>query len=206
MPHRLRDYGYGVSTGPLVWNRHKPQLRAKKGRGGYPVVWAESVSADGRFAWRAEKRNHAPWFGANLPRDNWLLVDRPCVLLQRTTAKEQVRRLIAAELPGSFIREHGSVVIENHLNMIRAIVPDPCVPLAAIAALLNSAVADAAFRCINGSVAVSAFELQGMPVPPPSVMQQVAQLLSEGATRSDVEALISGAYTDEAVADAAAAA
>ncbi|MFY9973288.1 MAG: BsuBI/PstI family type II restriction endonuclease [Chromatiaceae bacterium] len=26
-PARLRDWGYSVSTGPLVWNRHKPQLR-----------------------------------------------------------------------------------------------------------------------------------------------------------------------------------
>lgn len=28
MPHRLADWGYTVSTGPLVWNRHKPQLDA----------------------------------------------------------------------------------------------------------------------------------------------------------------------------------
>ena len=40
-----------------------------------------------------------PWFAARLPRDEWLLLDRSCVLLQRTTAKEQARRLIAAELP-----------------------------------------------------------------------------------------------------------
>jgi adenine-specific DNA-methyltransferase len=40
-------------------------------------------------------------------------------------------------------------------------VPDPDVPSAAIAALLNSAAADAAFRCINGSAAVSAFGLEG---------------------------------------------
>lgn len=26
MNHRLRDYGFAVSTGPLVWNRHKTQL------------------------------------------------------------------------------------------------------------------------------------------------------------------------------------
>ena len=27
MPHRLADWGYRVSTGPLVWNRFKPQLQ-----------------------------------------------------------------------------------------------------------------------------------------------------------------------------------
>lgn len=27
LPYRLADYGYTVSTGPLVWNRHKTSLR-----------------------------------------------------------------------------------------------------------------------------------------------------------------------------------
>lgn len=194
MPHRLADYGYGISTGPLVWNRFKPQLHATKDRCAYPVVWAESVTADGRFLWRTERRNHAPWFSAELPRDAWLLVDRPCVLLQRTTAKEQARRLIAAEMPASFVRKHGAAVVENHLNMVRPIVADPAIPSVAIAALLNSAAADAAFRCINGSVAVSAFELEAMPVPPPAVMHRVAELAATGAPRTVIEHLISEAY------------
>src|SRR5207249_6835716 len=29
MKHRLSDYGYEVSTGPLVWNRHKKQLSSR---------------------------------------------------------------------------------------------------------------------------------------------------------------------------------
>src|SRR6185437_14133682 len=29
MPHRLSDYGYTVSTGPLVWNRFKNQIVEK---------------------------------------------------------------------------------------------------------------------------------------------------------------------------------
>ncbi len=194
MPHRLADYGYGVSTGPLVWNRFKPQFRAGPGGACFPVVWAESVTPDGRFLWRAERRNHAPWFRADLPRDAWLLVDRPCVLLQRTTAKEQARRLIAAELPEAFIAAHGAVIVENHLNMVRAIVARPPVPPAAIAALLNSGAADRAFRCINGSVAVSAFELEAMPVPPPAVMGKVARLLTRHAPAASIEAVIAAAY------------
>ena len=194
MPHRLVDYGYGVSTGPLVWNRFKPQLHASKGKRTYPVVWAESVTSDGRFIWRTERRNHAPWFSADLPRDAWLLVDQPCVLLQRTTAKEQARRLIAAEMPTSFVRKHGAAIVENHLNMVRPIIDSPAISSGAIAALLNSAAADATFRCINGSVAVSAFELEAMPVPPPAVMLQVTDLLAGGASAMEVGQLIAGAY------------
>ena len=203
MRHRLRDYGYGVSTGPLVWNRFKDQFRARAGADVFPVIWAESVTSDGRFVWRSEKRNHSPWFAARRPKDDWLIVTQPCVLLQRTTAKEQPRRLIAAELPESVIRRHRGVVIENHLNMVRAVEPRPRVPAAVIAALLNSAAVDAAFRCINGSVAVSAFELEELPLPAPAVMARLARLVSGGAPRAKIEAAIAAAYRENDGAAAA---
>jgi adenine-specific DNA-methyltransferase len=194
MPHRLSDYGYGVSTGPLVWNRFKGQFRSQAGDTRFPVIWAESVTSDGRFVWRSEKRNHAPWFAAKRPKDDWLIVTQPCVLLQRTTAKEQARRLIAAELPANFIRKHEGVTVENHLNMVRAITPKARVAAAVIAALLNSATVDAAFRCINGSVAVSAFELEELPLPSPAVIRRLAKLVAAQARADAIEAVIATAY------------
>ena len=203
MPHRLSDYGYGVSTGPLVWNRFKDQFRHDRKPGFYPVIWAESVTRAGRFEWRSEKRNHAPWFEARLPKDNWLVVTQPCVLLQRTTAKEQARRLIAAEMSEAFLGRHKGVIVENHLNMVRAVVPAPRVLAAVIAALLNSVIVDAAFRCINGSVAVSAFELEELPLPAPAVMAKLAALVVSGATAKKIEALLATAYVRDDVAAAA---
>lgn len=203
MPHRLSDYGYGVSTGPLVWNRFKDQFHRERKASFYPVVWAESIASAGRFIWRSEKRNHAPWFAARLPKDDWLIVTQPCVLVQRTTAREQPRRLIAAEMPESFIRKHRGVIVENHLNMVRALVPEPAVPASVIAALFGSAVVDAAFRCINGSVAVSAFELEELPLPPPAVMEKLAALIAANAPTKTIEAGIAAAYAGN---DAAAAA
>ncbi len=194
MPHRLSDYGYGVSTGPLVWNRFKNQFREAQANGRYPVIWAESVTSDGRFEWRSEKRNHAPWFEARLPKDNWLIVTEACVLLQRTTAKEQTRRLIAAEMPAAFVRRHKGVIVENHLNMVRAVETKPRMPAAVVAALLNSATVDAAFRCINGSVAVSAFELEELPLPPPAMMAKLTALVASGSPMKKLEALIAAAY------------
>jgi adenine-specific DNA-methyltransferase len=119
-----------------------------------------------------------------------------------TTAKEQDRRLIAAELPESFVVTHGGVIIENHLNMIRA-PAKPAVAPAVIAAVLNSNAADAAFRCISGSVAVSAFELEAMPLPSPATMRKIARLLKQRALVTEVETAIATAY---GIADAAAAA
>jgi adenine-specific DNA-methyltransferase len=194
MPHRLADYGYGVSTGPLVWNRHKGQFRSDPEVGAIPVVWAEAVTSDGRFLWRSEKRNHAPWFAAKRPRDDWLVVTQPCVLVQRTTAKEQARRLIAAELPVDFIGEHQGITVENHLNMVRAVRPNPSVPPSTIAALLNSAAVDAAFRCLNGSVAVSAFELEELPLPAPAVVAKLSGLVAAGAPPAKIAGVIAAAY------------
>jgi adenine-specific DNA-methyltransferase len=164
MPARLVDWGYTVSTGPLVWNRHKSQLRDKPEPGTMPIVWAECVTTDGRFIFRSEKRNHKPFFWLK-PGDDWLVVRTPCVLLQRTTAKEQKRRLIAAEMPMSFLALHDGVTVENHLNMLLPIVEKPSISPKVLAAFLNTTIADRAFRCLSGSVAVSAYELESLPLP-----------------------------------------
>jgi adenine-specific DNA-methyltransferase len=196
MPTRLGDWGYEIATGPLVWNRYKSQLRDKPGERTFPLIWAEAITANGAFIYRAEKRNHAPYF--QLERgDGWLLVEEGCVLLQRTTAKEQPRRLIAAEMPNSFVSRHGGVVVENHLNMVRPKGPTK-VSARAVAAILNSRVADQVFRCISGSVAVSAFELESLPLPSASAMQAIETLLSRGAAQGEVEGAISALYGQSA--------
>lgn len=187
LPHRLTDWGYGVSTGPLVWNRHKDQLRDTAGEGRYPLIWAEAVGSDGTFTFRAEKRNHQPYFAPRPPGDAWLISTEPCVLLQRTTAKEQNRRLIAAALPKKFIQEYGGVVIENHLNMIRPLMKKPIVSPSVLATFLNSAAADQAFRCVSGSVAVSAYELEALPLPSPQRLRKLSEMVRRRASKHFIE-------------------
>lgn len=198
MPARLADWGYSVSTGPLVWNRYKEQMRLRPIRGVHPLIWAEAVSADGRFTFRAEKRNHAPYFKIE-HGDAWLLVKDACVLVQRTTAKEQARRLIAAELSAEFIAQHGGVVVENHLNMVRP-TARPTVSTATVAAVLNSEIIDQLFRCINGSVAVSAFEMEALPLPSPGEMWEVEMLVARGACRAEIETALARLYGREPAA------
>lgn len=63
MKFRLSSYGYTVSTGPLVWNWHKPQFRMRPEPGCLPVVWAEAVTSDGRCrgADRARRPSARRW-------------------------------------------------------------------------------------------------------------------------------------------------
>jgi adenine-specific DNA-methyltransferase len=186
MSTRLRDWGYSVSTGPLVWNRFKAQLCRESGKSTLPLIWAECVQPDGRFEFRARKQHHTPYFQLK-PGDEWLVVKQPCVLVQRTTAKEQPRRLIAAELPADLIEKHSGVVVENHLNMVRAR-QSPMVCAAVVAALVNSEVVDQLFRCMNGSVAVSAFELEALPLPNLDDLSTLTELVGRKAPRDVIEA------------------
>jgi adenine-specific DNA-methyltransferase len=198
MPSRLADWGYGVSTGPLVWNRFKPQLAERPGRGRRPLIWAEAITSEGEFIFRADKKNHAPYF--ELKRgDEWLAVDTPCILVQRTTSKEQARRLIAACLPASFLKAHGgSVVVENHLNMVKPVVENPAVAPEVVAAFLNSAAADRVFRCVSGSVAVSAYEMEALPLPAPADMAELVLMVESGADRDRIEAECRRLYLESA--------
>lgn len=194
MEGRLRDWGYAVATGPLVWNRFKDQFRAEERKGRLPVIWAEAVTSEGEFVFRAERRGHQPYFEMKTG-DEWLQVNEPCVLLQRTTAKEQDRRLIAAELPQSFLDEHGGATVENHLNMIRPIAK-PKVSAATVAMVLNSPIVDAAFRCISGSVAVSAFELEALPLPSADQMKSIDKLVTKGTAREDIHRALEKLYAE----------
>ena len=186
-PERLKDWGYKVSTGPLVWNRHKDQLRNRKSKGSIPIIWSESVTQDGEFKFRSEKKNHQPYFKVNKDRDRWLKIVRECVLLQRTTAKEQKRRLIAAALPYDFISNHGCVTVENHLNMIYPVVNKPAVSIDVLAAFLNSETTDRVFRCLSGSVAVSAYEIESLPLPGKDKLTKLKKLVSQNSSKEEIE-------------------
>ncbi len=194
LPTRLSDWGYRVATGPLVWNRFKDRLRDEKIPNAVPLLWAESVSPDGLFEFRAARRNHSPYFVADAGEEH-LLIRTSCVLLQRTTAKEQSRRLIAAQLPQRFIDDAGgAVTVENHLNMLLPTVATPAVTPTALAAFLNSAAADNAFRCISGTVAVSAYELESLPLPPVKELAFLEKAIARGASASTIKAACNPLY------------
>ncbi len=191
MPTRLRDLGYEINTGQLVWNRHKRQLRDTKANNCFPLIWAESITRRG-FSFRAQNRNHVPYIEV-CPRQPHLVTRKECVLLQRTTAKEQGRRLLAALMPQEFLDQHGGAVVENHVNIVQPM-GKPKISAATIEALINTAAVDRAFRCLNGSVAVSAYELEATPLPTVSQLRALEKLLREGASVDMVEAKVASFY------------
>jgi adenine-specific DNA-methyltransferase len=162
---RLADYGYGVHTGPLVWNRHRDQLRTTATRGTAPIVWADAVRPFEPVDYRRSKRTHLHLMVNGMGH---LLLDRPAVLIKRTTAKEQRRRLVAAPF------DRPPAMVENHLNVVTSNGGSASVSVELISALLNSEPVDRIFRSLSGSVAVSATELVALPLPPPRSLTKLA--------------------------------
>jgi len=190
LKHNLSDWGYEINTGQLVWNRHKEQLKTNPGKGRHNLIWAESISQNGVFTLKPTKSNHVPFIELR-KKDGFLLTTEACVLAQRTTSKEQSRRLITAVLPES-IAERG-VVIENHVNIIRPL--EPKVNLKVLSVFLNSRTVDQIFRCLSGSVAVSAYELESIPLPNYSKLNNLKKLIAKNAEASQIEAEILNLYT-----------
>jgi adenine-specific DNA-methyltransferase len=71
--------------------------------------------------------------------------------------------------------------------MIRPVNGKPQVSPAAMTALLNTEVVDQLFRCINGSVAVSAYELEALPLPSPSQMAEIERLVTKRVSSKTLE-------------------
>jgi len=193
MNTRLIDLGYKVSTGQLVWNRHKSQLKEVFDDGGrnFPIIWAESISRD-RFKFSYSKKNHKPFIELQNDQE-YLLTLKECVLVQRTTSKEQDRRLIAAVIPQDFISKYSGVVVENHINMLYC-VDDKRIEPATICTLLNSKTLDMLLRCISGSVAVSAYELNSLPLPNLKSLLLFQEFIKQDITSDDIELEIMKMY------------
>ena len=79
----------------------------------------------------------------------------------------------------------------------RPTVSNPPVSPSVLAAFLNSAAADRVFRCASGSVAVSAYELEALPLPAPEKMRALASLIQDGANRDRIERACARMYLDK---------
>jgi adenine-specific DNA-methyltransferase len=156
----------------LVWNRHRAQLFDEWRDGRVPVIWASDVR-DGAVVVDNNRQRRYIDLLASQP---WLVLDRPAILIQRTTAPEQSRRIVAAFLDARTLSSLGGrVVVENHLNVCTWNGTGPLFP-ERLLAYFESEDADRLYRCMTGSVAVSAFELGELPIPVPDGLESSQSL------------------------------
>ena len=143
------------------------------------IVWSDAVRAGEPVDYAASKRAQ---LHLSVDGMRHLVLDRPAVLVKRTTAKEQTRRVIAAPFA------YPPAVVENHLNVVTSgDIVRPKIAIEELAALLNSEPVDRLFRSLSGTVAVSATELAALPLPAPDAL---AGILKAG----DRDAFVLDAY------------
>jgi adenine-specific DNA-methyltransferase len=177
-----------AKTGPIVWNRVKPHLRPESSDGTLPLVWATDV---GRFRFElATAGAMRPAYLEETPKTRGLATVGTSLLVQRVTADEQARRIIAS-LTGFPVRRR--YFVENHLNVLQP-APAARIDLQYLLGVLSSDVVEFLFRSMNGNTQVSATELNLLPVPRGAFEPEIASLAAdlEGAgrhgKRADLEA------------------
>lgn len=182
MRQRLDDYGWQVSTGPLVWNRHADQISATPADGALPIVWAADV--DGGRMHQDPRRDAQRYITIEDSQRRLLVLNEPAVLLQRTTSPEQDRRLVGCALNRATLDAWGGeVVVENHVNVLTPPSSGTALTPRLLAALLAHPIVDRLYRCTTGSVAVSAYELGSLPLPALEVVKSWARLRGVALSR-----------------------
>jgi adenine-specific DNA-methyltransferase len=168
----LIDYGYRIRVGKVVPTRERAYLRTSRCKDALPLLWASCVRPDGSFAFKGGMRSNNPrWYKAPTNQEKYT-TRRPCVLVQRTSNRDQHRRLNAAPVSAEFLDQHKrrGFISENHVIVLELATETPLVSPEVLAALLNSGVVNERFSAISGTFSVSARLLARLALPDPTVL------------------------------------
>jgi adenine-specific DNA-methyltransferase len=168
----LADYGYRIRVGKVVPTRERAYLRTSRSKDALPLLWASCVRPDGSFAFKGGARSSNPrWYKAPTDQEKFT-TKRPCVLVQRTSNRDQHRRLNAAPVSARFLGQHKrrGFIAENHVIVLEAVTETPLVSPSVLAALLNSGVVNERFSAISGTFSVSARLLARLALPDPAAL------------------------------------
>lgn len=191
----LHDFDLEVSTGPIVDFRAKDFLTDfVDERTTSPLIWMHNIQ-DMKVIWPVKKNGKQTAVLLKEASKPLLLPVKNYVLIKRFSSKEQERRLYAGVLLESNFK-FKTVGVENHVNYLYRkqgnLTEDEAVGLTA---LLNTAIVDEYFRCLNGNTQVNASDLRVLPLPSLEVIRRVGR-------RVNAEQPGIGLPLDTAVADA----
>ena len=162
----LKAHGLSFTTGKIQWDLYKSVLGDSPTSIATRLIWAENVQ---RYCYlEARKRADRIYINTQLERGQPITHDT--IIVQRTTAVEQPRRIIAHLFsPDSF---GYPIQAENNTSYLAEIED---MHLKFVLGILNSKLIDFIFRHVNSNTHVSAGELNALPFPD-----------SEGSTRESI--------------------
>jgi adenine-specific DNA-methyltransferase len=172
----LADYGYRIRVGKVVPTRERERLRAKPIKTSLPLVWASDVRPDGTFVFGGGQRTKmSAWYDPPTGVEIGYATRGRSVLVQRTSNRDQRRRLNAAVVAPEFLRKHSKrgFVAENHVIVLEVTSEPPAVEPQVLTALLNSDPINQRFSAVSGSFSVSAKLLARFALPDPARLPKI---------------------------------
>ena len=152
----LKTHGLSFTTGKIQWDLFKSVLGDVPNPIATRLIWAENVQ---RYCY-SEARKRAGRIYINAPLEQCQPIKHDSIIVQRTTAVEQERRIIAHLFsPDSF---GYPIQAENNTSYL---VQVKDIRLEFVLGILNSKFMDFIFRHINSNTHVSAGELNSLPFP-----------------------------------------
>lgn len=159
--HNLGTLGFVVKTGYLVPHRSGELISYSKKSGAIPILWSESITSKGVKFEIAHSNGKYKWYK---PVSDIGVIREPCVVIKRTSSKEQVRRIQAGYLSKNIVEKNQGFIAENHVNVLFKD-NKTSIRLNTILKFLSSEIFEELFKCSSGTVTVSATELRQIPMP-----------------------------------------
>ena len=182
--HTLADLSVSVSTGRVVGFRAKERLHVEAIDGDAPLIFPRHF-ADGFVAWPKASGSKPNALAVRGPDDDLLFPAGWYVLINRFSAKEEKRRVVAALYDPSRI-DAESVAFDNKLNVLHHKNAGLSEDLAkGLTIFLNSTVIDAYFRQFSGHTQVNAGDLRSMHFPDANELEQLGRRIDRSMPTQD---------------------
>jgi len=147
--YTLRELGYRVQTGKVVWNQHREKLTRDPGRG-ILLIWARNIKSGRLVLNNTNRPQYIAW-----PREK---ADKgPAIVVTRIVGHPKRARLEAALVPPGTV-----FVAENHVNVIYPPKRAPLGELEEIVRQLNSPLTQELVSIITGNTQISKNELESL--------------------------------------------
>ena len=184
LPRTLADLGVSVSTGRVVGFRAKQRLHVEASAGDAPLIFPRHFT-HGFVAWPKADGSKPNALAVSGPDDDVLFPAGWYVLINRFSAKEEKRRVVAALYDPARVDAEG-IAFDNKLNVLHCDGAGLSEDLAkGLAIFLNSTAIDAYFRQFSGHTQVNAGDLRALRFPNASDLERLGRCIDRSMPTQD---------------------
>lgn len=170
----LPSIGIRMKTGLTVDFRCRDLLRSAPGEHIVPLFYAQNIK-DGQIVFPVNKE-----FEYIVDDQSGLLQsNRNYLFVKRFTSKEEKRRLQCGIYLSKDFPSYSVISTQNMINFVDSVSNDGLSEdmVYGLYTIMNSSIYDTYYRLLNGSTQVNSTEINAMPVPPASKIQDMGKKL-----------------------------